>query len=290
MLEALSKLIGNLESNSSLYEPNQLCERIEALDRLDAFNLEMLPPVTDSFAAAMYRRARAIQEELETANFEVYEAIRRDIRLGRGGRALLPSVSGSAEAEGLLDIGKGDGYDYLDELVAGILRFEDPGTAITQAVAGMVFYQPTPVRHIFDLFDRIALKDDDVLVDLGSGLGHVPLLTSICTKTRSVGVEVEQVYVEIAQQIAETLNLKRVTFLKQDAREADLTKGTVFYLYTPFTGKMLRTVLDSLRFEGATRAIRVCTFGPCTITVANEGWLESTGTPGGDRICIFRSR
>jgi hypothetical protein len=290
MLEALSKLVGNLESNPSLHEPNQVRERIEALDRLDAFNLEMLPPVTDSFAAATYRRARTIQEELETANFAVYEAIRRDIKLGRGGRALFPSVSGSTAADDLLDIEKGDGYDYRDELVAGILRFEDPGTAIPPALAEMVFYQPTPVRHIFDLFDRIALKEHDVLIDLGSGLGHVPLLTSICTNARSVGVEVEQVYVEVAQQSAETLNLERVTFLRQDAREADLTEGTAFYLYTPFMGKMLRTVLDSLRFEASSRAIRVCTFGPCTTTVANEDWLQATGTPGEDRISIFRSR
>jgi uncharacterized protein YwbE len=54
----------------------------------------------------------------------------------------------------------------------------------------------------------------------------------------------------------------QVTFIKQDARAGKLTDGTVFYMYTPFTGNMLRAVLDSLQGEGVRRDIRICTFGP----------------------------
>lgn len=224
MLDALCKLIGDLERNTSLYKPNQLRERIEALHQFDVFNLEMPPPVTDSRAASMYCRARAIQGKLEAANFEVYEAIRRDVRLGRGAQALLQWVPASGGGEGVPGLTKGEGYDYLDEFIAGVLQFEEPGTVIVQAAAEMVFYQPTPARHIFDLFDQIALSEHDVLIDLGSGLGHVPLLTCICTSARSIGVEFEPVYVNSAQQSAETLNLKRVTFIQQDARAANLWK------------------------------------------------------------------
>jgi hypothetical protein len=290
MLDALCNLIGDLESNTSLYEPNQLRERIEALDQFDVFNLDMPPPLTDSRVTAMYCRARAIQAKLEAANLAIYDEIRRDVRLGRGADALLqwlPASSGCGDAVGL---NKGEGYDYLDELVAGVFQFEEPGTIIVEPTAEMVVYQPTPARHIFDLFDRTVLTEQDVLIDLGSGLGHVPLLTCICTSARSIGVEFEPVYVDSAKQTAETLNLKRVTFIQQDAQAADLTEGTLFYLYTPFTGKMLRTVLDSVRREGANRDIRVCTFGRCTATIANEDWLEAIGSPRMDRISIFRSR
>jgi hypothetical protein len=121
-------------------------------------------------------------------------------------------------------------------------------------------------------------------------LGHVPLLTCICTRARSIGVEIEPVYVHSAKQTAEMLNLKRVTFIQQNGSAANLTEGTVFYLYTPFTGKTLRTVLDLLRHEGATRDVRVCTFGPCTMTFADEDWLEVIGSARTDRISIFRSR
>ena len=43
----------------------------------------------------------------------------------------------------------------------------------------------------------------------------------------------------------ERLKLERVTFIQQDARAADFSGGTVFYLYTPFTGSILRSVLDN---------------------------------------------
>jgi hypothetical protein len=42
----------------------------------------------------------------------------------------------------------------------------------------MVPYQPTPVRHILHLIAAAMVAEDDVFVDLGSGLGHVPLLVS----------------------------------------------------------------------------------------------------------------
>jgi hypothetical protein len=170
------------------------------------------------------------------------------------------------------------------------LRFEETGTVIVQPTAEMVFYQPTPARHIFDLIHRTALQEHDVLMDLGSGLGHVPLLVSICTSARSIGVELEPVYIDCARKSAEMLQLKNVTFLQQDARAAKLTDGTVFYLYTPFTGQILRDVLGSLKREGFRRDIRVCTFGPCATTVAEEDWLVALGVPRADRVSIFRSR
>jgi hypothetical protein len=64
----------------------------------------------------------------------------------------------------------------------------------------------------------------------------------------------------------------------------------VFYLYTPFSGTILRAVLDSLRREAASRPIRICTFGPCTPTIAEEQWLEPTGALDTDRIAVFCSR
>jgi hypothetical protein len=290
MMKALQKLIEELEGDASLREPNKLRQRIEALDRLDAFNLEASPLVADSTRAATYHSAKALQAKLEAANLEVYESIRRDIQQGHVSNSLLQWIPKSGAGEDVLGITNGAGYDYLDELIIGVLRFEETAAAIVQPTTEMVFYQPTPARHIFDLIHRTALKENDVLIDLGSGLGHVPLLASICTSARSIGVELEPVYVDCARQSAETLNLKNVTFIQQDARAAKLTDGTVFYMYTPFTGNMLRAVLDSLEREGDRRDIRICTFGPCTATVADEDWLEVVGVPQADRVSIFRSR
>jgi hypothetical protein len=139
------------------------------------------------------------------------------------------------------------------------------------------------------MIGRTALTARDVLVDLGSGLGHVPLLASICTEASSIGIELEAAYVNCARTSAQALNVKNVTFIEQDARLADLSAGTVFYLYTPFIGTILRDVLDSLRREASGREIRVCALGPCMHTIAQERWLKVAGPLETDRIAVFCS-
>ena len=292
LTRALRSLVEELEQDRSLHEPDRLCRRVEALDRLEAYLLdEHLPALgAHSIEAGIYHRVKALSARLETANFELYRAIRREIQRGAGPDVLLQWAHKSGRGYDAAGLAQGEGYDYLDELIIGVLQFEEPRAGVVPLEAEMVFYQPTPARHIFDLIGRTALTERDVLVDLGSGLGHVPLLASICTSARSIGIELESAHIDCARQSAQGLNLNNVTFIQQDARTADLSVGTVFYLYTPFIGTILRAVLDSLRREYASRQIRICTFGPCTATIAEERWLEAIGTLAADRIAVFSSR
>ena len=85
------------------------------------------------------------------------------------------------------------------------------------------------------------------------------------------------------------LGLPRVSFIEQDARMADLSRGTLFYLYTPFGGAILRAVLDALRGEASRREIRIATYGPCTQAMLEEPWLAVVGTLDTHRIVLFRS-
>ncbi|NYF90966.1 class I SAM-dependent methyltransferase [Tunturiibacter empetritectus] len=296
----MERLVRRLEEDRSLLEPDRLRERLEALDRLDA-SLAFLPDVSEGVPgvglkdAELSVRARAVCARLEAANSELYKAIRGEIQLGRGPEALLRWVQASSVEAGGGAAASGVGYDTLDELVSGVLQFEEPDAGDVAREPEMVFYQPTPARHIFDLIggDLIGLGGlgaEDVVVDLGSGMGHVPLLVSICTGASSVGIELEAAYVERARQCAQRLNVKKATFFCEDARVADLSRGTVFYLYTPFVGSILRDVLDLLRQEAANRRIRICTYGPCTAVVAEEPWLEAAKAPEMDWIVLFRSR
>ena len=279
---ALASLIGQLEQDRSLHEPRQLRKRIEALDDLDAYLAN-----GRSIAAELHDRARALCAELESVNFRFYEAIRRDIRRDGGGVKLLQWI---ADCNGSTNIANRRGYDYLDELISGVLRFEEPSAEIVRLAAGMVSYQPTPARLIFDLIGRTALTERDFLIDLGSGLGHVTLMASICTSANCTGIELEPSYVDCARRSARSLNLNTVRFIRGDARAADLSDGTVFYLYTPFVGAILQDVLNSLRQEAASREIRICTFGSCARVVAEEQWLSVIGVLETDRISVFRSR
>jgi Histone methylation protein DOT1 len=184
----------------------------------------------------------------------------------------------------------GFGFDCRDELVSGVLQLREPSEPNLQRSPEMVPYQPTPVRHILSLIAATALAEDDIFVDLGSGLGHMPLLVSMVTGAQSLGIEVEAAYVTSARECAQGLRLNRVRFIPQDAREEDLTSGTVFYLYSPFNGSILTDVLSALRMESTRRSIRICSLGPCTRTVANETWLKANTLPDTGRFTVFDSQ
>ena len=287
----LHDFLCGLEADSSLFQPEQLRERLVALDDLDAgfggFDSEDSTRCTDS---RLHQRAKTLRTRLEAANSELYQSVRSDIVRGGQPRALLQWLEDSAsqyESKGPLP---GMGFDYRDELVSGVLQFREPSEPNLQLSPEMVFYQPTPVRHILHLIAATALSEDDVFVDLGSGLGHVPLLVSMVTGAQSLGIEVQAAYVASARECAQSLHLSRVRFIPQDAREADLSSGTVFYLYSPFKGSILTDVLNALRKESTRRPIKICSLGPCTRTVANETWLKASALPDTGRITVFDSQ
>ena len=289
---ALQSLVNALEADRYLTDSERFRERANALDLLDAFDLHSEPSRGDtgSDQFALYLRAKELQAELEDANSRLYERIRDSVRGGAGRNALLRSAAKVADEtmEQTNAWESGESYDCLDELVGGVFRFSVPDEPKTDLSAEMVAYQPTPARHIFEMLGRTKLTAEDVFIDLGSGLGHFALLIATCTPARAVGIELEPAYVECARRSAADLHLSNATFLTQDVREADLSKGTVFYLYTPFRGAILREVLDQLRTEANMREIRVCTFGPCTPVVAAEPWLVLDSAES-SHISVFRS-
>jgi hypothetical protein len=52
-----------------------------------------------------------------------------------------------------------------------------------------------------------------------------------------------------------------VDFINTDARYADYSLGIIFFMYTPFEGKMLQDVLQNLNDEAKKRKIRIFTYG-----------------------------
>lgn len=280
-----------MEADSSLFLPEQLRERLAALDNLDAgFGGFDAGDFTDAASARLQPRVQALRSRLEAANQELYDSIRSAILRSDSPLALLQWLQGAtsgSESKGPLP---GLGFDYRDELVSGILELREPREPNLQRSSEMTPYQPTPVRHILHLIAASALSERDVFVDLGSGLGHVPLLVSILTGVRSLGIEVQAAYVASAQQCAQNLHLSRVGFITQDACVVDLSSGTMFYLFSPFTGSTLTEVLNKLRMESTRRSIKICTLGPCTSTVANQRWLTASTPPDARRMTVFDSQ
>jgi hypothetical protein len=280
-----------LEADSSLFLPGQLRERLIALDDLDAgfggWNSEGSTRCTYS---RLHQRAKALRIRLEAANSELYQSVRSDIVRGGQPRALLQWLEDSATDNEPGSPLPGLGFDYRDELVSGVFQLPEPSAPNLQPSLEMVPYQPTPVRHVLHLIAAAAVAEDDVFVDLGSGLGHVPLLVSMLTGAQSLGVEVQAAYVASARKCAQSLRLSRLQFIAQDARDADLSRGTTFYLYSPFKGSILADVLSALRRESMHRPIKICSLGPCTHRLSHETWLKASALSDTGRIAVFDSR
>jgi cyclopropane fatty-acyl-phospholipid synthase-like methyltransferase len=109
----------------------------------------------------------------------------------------------------------------------------------------------TPTRHnIADAMLRLAsVTPDDVVYDLGSGDGRIPIIAAQKYGARGVGIEIDPTLVERAWRIANEAEVaNRVSFIVGDLFEADLGQATVITLYvSPNMMKMLTPRLRALK-------------------------------------------
>jgi hypothetical protein len=141
--------------------------------------------------------------------------------------------------------------------------------------AELVGYIPSGIASIVRATFDAPVTRRDVFVDLGAGLGKAAMVVHLLTGARVRGVEVQPNLVARARARADDLGLTGVSFVEADAREADLDDGTVFFLYLPFTGAVLRTVLERLHGIARRRDIVVCTLG---LDLPKSPWLTPRET------------
>jgi hypothetical protein len=248
--------------------------RVAAIEHLETHVLDRLRYLQESVRLpeelkGLAGRAEALRRRLEAENELDLEKLRQKIKSGR----YKPQELKRAFIRYAGPPGKAGEYDGMDSLVGGLLGLGIPPKERATPEPEMVAYQPTPARSILALIKGANLRPKDIFVDLGSGLGQVVILVALLSGASAWGIEFEPAYCEYAERCARRLKVPRVQFIRGDAREASLSGGTIFFLYTPFRGGLLRQVLERLRAEAKKRPIRVFTYGPCTAEVAGTGWL-----------------
>lgn len=145
-----------------------------------------------------------------------------------------------------------------EEWVNGALGIEGVSPEDEPLPRGSVPYLPCAVDDILAV--AAELRPDDVLVDLGSGLGRVVILAHLLSGARAHGIEIQRSLVEKSRARAAALKLDGVTFAHGDAGDHELD-GSVFFLYSPFNGDMMTRVLARLEHLSRRRHIRVCAVG-----------------------------
>jgi len=290
--------IESIEDDATLLDAGNFSGRADAIERIELHVIDRIEGLLDSDApppglTALRRRAEEVRRRLEGLDEELFRGLQDDIRGGgcRGAalRARIERLAG--HHPGVRGGSDEVGYDVLDVFVSRLLLSRPLSLEAGQREPEMVFYQPTPIRIVFELIDEARLTGDDLFYDLGSGLGQVPILVNLLGGVPARGVEIEPVYCDYATACAADLGLSGVTFSEGDARVADYSGGTVFFMYTPFHGSILREVLERLREEARRRRIRLFTYGPCAAEVSRQSWLERAS--GGEHrragLAAFRS-
>ena len=109
----------------------------------------------------------------------------------------------------------------------------------------------TPTRHhIADSMLKLAgVGPNDVVYDLGSGDGRIPIIAAQKYGARAVGIELDPRLVELSRRTAIEAEVSdRVSFILGDLLEADLAQATVVTLYlSPSLMRLLEPKLRGLK-------------------------------------------
>lgn len=161
------------------------------------------------------------------------------------------------------------------------------------------FYEATPYLMIRDIFDKLALTENDEFVDLGCGKGRALFVGARVCKAKLKGVEYDE---ELAGEAILNINNPDVEICQGKAEDLDYSTATVVYLYNPFGSKTLKAVLDRLKqsLRDNPRRLRIVYSNPLHESVFESlDWLKKTDTwtipqypgfhilPGHDRAVSF---
>ncbi|MGI8705499.1 MAG: SAM-dependent methyltransferase [Sphingomicrobium sp.] len=95
-----------------------------------------------------------------------------------------------------------------------------------------VRYEPSPQPVVQAMLELAQVKPGDVVYDLGSGDGRIPITAAREHGARAVGIEIDPKLIARARSNAAKAGVSdRVTFLNQDLFETDLSEATVVTLF-----------------------------------------------------------
>jgi tRNA G37 N-methylase Trm5 len=118
-----------------------------------------------------------------------------------------------------------------------------------------VRYVPTPQNVVEEMLEMAHVTAADVVYDLGSGDGRIPITAAQKYGARGVGIEIEPRLIREANENAIKAHVAdRVWFVNQDLFETDLTPATVIAMY--LHPRMLLQLMPKLkRLRPGTRIV-----------------------------------
>jgi hypothetical protein len=205
--------------------------------------------------------------ELRAASRQSHSALRSRITSGGlrgpGLRELFDAVP-ALERDHFVEEALGIAYPPLDEGA--------PGT-------DLMSYAPSGYDEIVYAFDQSKLAPGDAFLDLGAGLGKVVMLAELLTGAVSVGVEYDEQLCNLGNEARRALGLQGERLRAQDARELASFDADVVFMYLPFSGEVLATVLARLLNDERPRclctgALELARYPQLSLAAPPQSWLN----------------
>jgi SAM-dependent methyltransferase len=126
-----------------------------------------------------------------------------------------------------------------------------------------IHYTPTRQNVAEAMLTLAAVTNNDVVYDLGSGDGRLPILAAQLHGARGVGIEIDPKLVATARASAKEAGVSdRVTFIEGDLFDADISQATVVTLY--LSTSLMRQIEAKLKSE----------LRPGTRIVSHQFWFQ----------------
>jgi predicted RNA methylase len=113
-----------------------------------------------------------------------------------------------------------------------------------------VIFVPTPQEVVDAMLKLAKVTKNDVVYDLGSGDGRIPITAAKTYGARAVGIDIDPQRIREATENLKTAGVgDRVKFLNQDLFQTDISEATVvtLYLLPSLNLKLLPTLNKQLK-------------------------------------------
>lgn len=176
-----------------------------------------------------------------------------------------------------------DGRGGLGDSSAPYMPTDIPSTRL---YADNTPYASPNYLHLWRIRRLLKASPQDVLYDLGCGMGRVICVMARGPTRRCVGIELSPGLCEIARDNAGKLRRRKavIEIVCGDAAAADLSAGTIYFMFNPFGTATMKQVLASIEVSrsDADRPIAIVYYNAVLAGLLDScAWLR--------RIAAFRT-
>jgi precorrin-6B methylase 2 len=159
-------------------------------------------------------------------------------------------------------------------------------------------YASPDYLYVYRIANVLKPKPADVFYDIGSGAGRVLCVMARRRLKKCVGIELFEPLCEAARRNASRLRSRKtpIEIICGDASTADLSDGTIYFMFNPFGAATMRSVLDNIErsLNANPRVVTIAYHNAVLADLLSErNWLEeyhAFSTAGGAHVRFWRSR